>query len=104
RRQPRRPIALRVTRGAGQLLAAGFDGTRIPDALAALAEQSGLGGIVLFTRNCPDLETVLSLTAAARRLDPDILVMVDHEGGRVHRLPPPFTPFPPPAPAPPPPH
>src|SRR5262249_59487338 len=65
------------------------------DALAALAEQSGLGGIVLFTRNCPDLETVLSLTAAARRLDPDILVMVDHEGGRVHRLPPPFTRFPP---------
>jgi len=84
-----------VTRGAGQLLAAGFDGTRIPDALVALAEQSGLGGIVLFTRNCPDLETVLSLTAAARRLDPDILVMVDHEGGRVHRLPPPFTRFPP---------
>ena len=81
--------------GAGQLLAVGFDGTRIPEALAALAEQSGLGGIVLFTRNCPSLDAVLSLTAAARRLAPDILVMVDHEGGRVHRLPPPFTRFPP---------
>jgi len=84
-----------VRHGAGQLLAVGFDGTRIPEALAALAEQSGLGGIVLFTRNCPSLDAVLSLTAAARRLAPDILVMVDHEGGRVHRLPPPFTRFPP---------
>lgn len=84
-----------MKRGAGQLLAVGFDGTRIPDALVALAEGSGLGGIVLFTRNCPDLDTVLSLTATARRLDPDMLVMVDHEGGRVHRLPPPFTRFPP---------
>jgi len=84
-----------VTRGAGRLLAVGFDGTRIPDPVVALAERSGLGGIVLFTRNCPSLDTVLSLTDEARRLDPDILVMVDHEGGRVHRLPPPFTRFPP---------
>ena len=84
-----------MTRGAGRLLAEGFDGTRIPDPVVALAERSGLGGIVLFTRNCPSLDTVLSLTDEARRLDPDILVMVDHEGGRVHRLPPPFTRFPP---------
>jgi beta-N-acetylhexosaminidase len=50
---------------------------------------------VLFRRNCPDLDTVLGLTEAARRLGPDVLVLVDHEGGRVHRLPPPFTHFPP---------
>ena len=84
-----------MIRGAGHLLAVGFDGTRMPDALAAMAGRSGLGGIVLFARNCPSLETVLSLTAEARQLDPDVLVMVDHEGGRVHRLPPPFTRFPP---------
>jgi beta-N-acetylhexosaminidase len=81
--------------GPGQALAFGFDGTAIPDELAALAERSGLGGIILFARNCPSLETVLALTAAARRLGPDVLVMVDHEGGRVHRLPAPFTRFPP---------
>src|SRR5437870_7446434 len=80
--------------GPGHALAVGFEGTAIPDDLVALAEQSGLGGVVLFTRNCPSLETVLALTAEARRLDPDLLVMVDHEGGRVHRLPPPFTRFP----------
>src|SRR5207245_1608977 len=40
---------------------------------------------------------ILALTAAARKLGPDVLILVDHEGGRVHRLPTPFTRFPPPA-------
>ena len=83
--------------GPGHALAVGFEGPRIPDDLVALAEQAGLGGVILFARNCPSLEAVLALAAAARRLGPDVLVMVDHEGGRVHRLPPPFTRFPPPA-------
>src|SRR2546425_3945728 len=83
--------------GAGHALAVGFESTRIPDDLVALAAQAGLGGVVLFARNCPSLEAVLALTEAARRLGPDVLVMVDHEGGLVHRLPPPFTRFPPPA-------
>jgi beta-N-acetylhexosaminidase len=83
-----------MTTGPGQALALGFDGTSIPDEIAEMAERSGLGGIILFARNCPSLETVLALTAAARRLGPDVLVMVDHEGGRVHRLPAPFTRFP----------
>ena len=81
--------------GAGQLLALGFEGTELPEAIAGLAAESGLGGIVLFARNCPTLDTVLNLTSAARTLSPDGLVLVDHEGGRVHRLPPPFTRFPP---------
>ena len=72
--------------GPGHALAVGFEGTQIPDDLAALAEQAGLGGVILFARNCPRLETVLALTAAARKLSPDVLVMVDHEGGPVHRL------------------
>jgi beta-N-acetylhexosaminidase len=84
-----------MTMGAGSALAVGFEGTEIPDDVLALVEQGGPGGIILFDRNCPTLEAVLSLTAAARALGPDVLVMVDHEGGRVHRLPPPFTRFPP---------
>ncbi len=90
-----RPACRPVSSGAGELLAVGFDGTALPEAVAALAAESGLGGVVLFRRNCPDLDTVLALTAAARRLGPDVLVLVDHEGGRVHRLPLPFTHFPP---------
>lgn len=84
-----------MTSGPGELLAVGFEGTTLPEDVSSLAGEGGLGGIVLFARNCPDLEAVLSLTAAARRLGPDVLVLVDHEGGRVHRLPPPFTRFPP---------
>ena len=90
-RAPARLVSAR----AGELLAVGFEGTALPEAVAALAAESGLGGIVLFRRNCPDLDAVLALTAAARRLGPDVLVLVDHEGGRVHRLPLPFTHFPP---------
>jgi beta-N-acetylhexosaminidase len=82
-----------VTR-PGELLAVGFEGVALPDDVRALAAESGLGGVVLFARNCPTLEAVLDLVAAARRLGPDILVLVDHEGGRVHRLPAPFTRFP----------
>jgi len=84
-----------MTMGAGSALAVGFEGTRIPDDVLALVEEDGPGGLVLFDRNCPTLDAVLSITAAARALGPDVLVMVDHEGGRVHRLPPPFTRFPP---------
>lgn len=91
------PIDAASARRPGQALAVGFDGTLIPDDVVALADRAGLGGVILFARNCPSLEIVLALTEAARKLDPEVLVMVDHEGGRVHRLPPPFVRFPPPA-------
>ena len=76
-----------MTLGPGELLAVGFEGTALPEDVLALAADAGLGGIVLFTRNCPTLDAVLALTGAARTLGPDVLVLVDHEGGRVHRLP-----------------
>ena len=66
--------------GPGEALAVGFEGTALPDAVRDLAPRSGLGGIVLFARNCPTLEAVLALTGAARALDPDLLVLLDHEG------------------------
>jgi beta-N-acetylhexosaminidase len=77
------------------MLAVGFEGTTIPPDVVELATEGGLGGVVLFARNCPTVEAVFALTEAARALDPDVLVLVDHEGGRVHRLPAPFTRFPP---------
>lgn len=83
-----------MTPRLGELLAVGFDGVTVPEDVERLAREDGLGGVVLFARNCPTPETVCALTASARRLGPDVLVLVDHEGGRVHRLPPPFTRFP----------
>lgn len=78
----------------GEALAVGFEAPTLPDDVVALAERAGLGAVILFARNCPTAETVLALTAACRRLGPEVLVLVDHEGGRVHRLPAPFTRFP----------
>ena len=81
--------------GGRAWLLAGFEGTAPSPTLERLAEAGDLAGGVLFARNCPDLDTVLALTAALRRLLPEGLIALDHEGGRVHRLPPPFTHFPP---------
>src|SRR5262249_58607282 len=54
-------------------------------------------GVARSARSRPRLEAVIVLTAAARNLGPDVPVLGDHEGGGVHRLPAPFTRFPPPA-------
>jgi beta-N-acetylhexosaminidase len=76
----------------GRLLVLGFEGTSVPDWLLALAERYGLGGLILFRRNCADASTVLKLLAEAKRrleeVDPGWAhpVFVDQEGGRVERL------------------
>jgi beta-N-acetylhexosaminidase len=61
----------------------------------AIAEHR-FGGFILFGRNCrtPDQLTALCrlLWKSARELPP--FIAIDHEGGRVHRLPEPFTRFP----------
>ncbi len=58
-------------------------------------EEMNPFGVILFKRNVPDLDTTLRLTAAIAERVPDALLSIDHEGGRVHRLPEPFTHFPP---------
>jgi beta-N-acetylhexosaminidase len=55
------------------------------------------GGFILFGHNCCDPAQILSLTRAlwdtGKSLPP--FIAIDQEGGRVHRLPKPFTHFPP---------
>ncbi len=55
------------------------------------------GGIILFRRNYTDPDTLQALCADIHTLTPEHppLIALDHEGGRVHRLSPPFTHFPP---------
>jgi len=44
------------------------------------------GGLILFARNWQDRKQLTELTAEAKSLRPDLLICVDHEGGRVQRF------------------
>ena len=44
------------------------------------------GGLILFARHWVDRRALVELTAAVKRERPDILICVDHEGGRVQRF------------------
>ncbi len=44
------------------------------------------GGLILFGRNWQDRRQLTELTAEVKSLRPDLLISVDHEGGRVQRF------------------
>jgi beta-N-acetylhexosaminidase len=44
------------------------------------------GGLILFARHWQDRRQLLALVAEAKSIRPDLLVCVDHEGGRVQRF------------------
>ena len=43
------------------------------------------GGVILFGRNFSTRSQLIALTASIKKLRPDILISIDHEGGRVQR-------------------
>lgn len=82
----------------GQLLVAGFSGTRLPGDLGALLGQGRVGGVILFARNIESPEQLRRLVAEIRdAAAPGVpaLVAIDQEGGRVQRLRDPWTVWPP---------
>lgn len=44
------------------------------------------GGLILFARNWQDRRQLTELTSAIKQVRPDVLICVDHEGGRVQRF------------------
>lgn len=44
------------------------------------------GGIILFSRNWKDRHQLTEVTAEIKSIRPDVLITVDHEGGRVQRF------------------
>jgi beta-N-acetylhexosaminidase len=54
------------------------------------------GGFILFAQNCPAAEPMAALCRSLAETGKEFMpfIALDHEGGRVHRLPEPFTRFP----------
>ena len=44
------------------------------------------GGLILFARNWQDRLQLTELTSEIKTIRPDVLICVDHEGGRVQRF------------------
>ena len=63
----------------------GFGGTAPPDWVRRRV-AGGLGGVVLFARNCVSPAQLADLTGALRAERADVLVATDEEGGDVTRL------------------
>lgn len=45
-----------------------------------------VGGIILFSRNFTNKKQLIELTNNIKTINPDLLIMVDHEGGKVWRF------------------
>ncbi len=86
---------------AGRRVMAGFEGAQAPPALIKRVRAGEVGGVILFQRNVESAVQVAALLRAlqdAARSSPSgepLLVGIDQEGGRVNRLSPDFTTFPP---------
>src|SRR5271156_90523 len=62
-------------------------GTGLTSEDAKLLSHPLVGSVILFTRNYRDVAQLTALTAAIRALrSPQLLIAVDHEGGRVQRF------------------
>jgi beta-N-acetylhexosaminidase len=81
----------------GQLFLVGIAGANVSSEERLLFQEYGFGGFILFKRNCLDAGQIAALCRdlweVAGEFPP--FIGIDEEGGRVHRLPPPFTHFPP---------
>lgn len=81
----------------GQLFMVGIPHPHVDDESRKLLRELRPGGVILFRRNYTDPDTLAALCAELHALFPEhpLLIALDHEGGRVHRLGLPFTHFPP---------
>jgi len=74
-----------VARDARATLLPGFEGTTLPEWLAARL-RDGLGGVCLFRTNVESRAQLRTLTDAIRAANPLAIIAIDEEGGDVTRL------------------
>ncbi len=61
-------------------------GTDLTAAEVARLSHPMVGGVILFARNWSDRKQLVALCRDIKRVRQDLLIMVDHEGGRVQRF------------------
>ncbi|MGE5669708.1 MAG: glycoside hydrolase family 3 N-terminal domain-containing protein, partial [Betaproteobacteria bacterium] len=64
----------------------GVEGLALTAADRARLGDPRVGGVILFTRNFESSKQLGALTASIRKLRPELVIGVDHEGGRVQRF------------------
>ncbi len=80
----------------GSVLILGFSGTELPKITQNFLKDWQAAGVILFKRNIQSFEQLVQLNQSILRLtELTPFISVDHEGGKVFRLPQPFTVFPP---------
>ncbi len=82
----------------GQLFQIGISGTTLTNDEKKFITQNNIGGIILFDRNLKEPQQIFELCAEIQSLkaanDMPFIISTDMEGGRVHRMKPPFTQWP----------
>src|SRR5581483_5785074 len=93
RRRPMPTAVLRRT--VSQLFMVGLPGPTVDRRTRAFFAEHPPGGVILFRRNVRSAAQLRALVAALHEGGAGVppLIAIDHEGGRVHRLPRPFTHF-----------
>lgn len=72
----------------------GIYGLSLTDEERQWLTHSLVGGVILFARNYQNIGQLQALTASIKAINPQLLISVDHEGGRVQRFREHFTPLP----------
>lgn len=67
-------------------LIADIAGLELSDVDKDVLRHPKLGGLILFTRNYESVEQLSALVRTIREIRPELLLSVDHEGGRVQRF------------------
>ncbi|TMC73769.1 MAG: glycoside hydrolase family 3 protein [Chloroflexi bacterium] len=83
--------AMSLERKVGQLMSVAFHGTRITSSLEATIRERGIGGLILYSENFADAQSLAKLVADLDRIARDakslpLFFEIDQEGGPVIRI------------------
>jgi len=80
----------------GQMMMVGVSGAALTQEEQSIIQEYPFGGFILFSHNCCEPTQIVTLCRSLWKSREQIppFIAIDQEGGRVHRLPQPFTHFP----------